>query len=224
MSALPLDPNDPFPLLSETALSYAEARIHARAVDALLGLHCEEIEQELVLRGEIPVPGEQAWIGLGVDALQTPYTEFRQILARLDPLPGQRLVDLGAGYGRLGFVLCRHHPEVEFVGYELVRERVEDGSRALRAAGCTRARLLQADLASREFTPVSADFYFIYDFGTRDSIAKCLADLKRIARDRPITVIGRGRSSRDSIERQEPWLSQVLPPEHHDHFSIYRSG
>jgi precorrin-6B methylase 2 len=144
----------------------------------------------------------------------------------LKPAAGQTVVDLGAGYGRLGFVISRHYEGVRFVGYELGAERVAEGRRALRAAGIDPGliELIQADLAAPDYEPIAADFYFIYDYGTRDAIAKTLADLQKLARQRPITVAGRGRAARDAIERGEPWLSQVIPPVHRGRYSIYRSG
>ncbi len=75
-----------------------------------------------------------------------------------------------------------------------------------------------------DFKPDAADFFFIYDYGTRPAVQKTLEDLREIARSRPITVVGRGRLSRDAIERQHPWLSQVCPPRHFKNYSIYSSA
>jgi hypothetical protein len=83
---------------------------------------------------------------------------------------------------------------------------------------------LCADLSDLAFRPLAAEFYFIYDYGTPRAISKTLEDLRVIAQRQAITVVGRGRSSRDAIEREQPWLSQVMKPEHHGHYSIYRSG
>ena len=141
------------------------------------------------------------------------------MLQLLSPQAGQSIVDLGAGYGRMGFVIARHFPDVRFVGYEYVAERVNEGKRCLNLAGAPpHIALQQADLSHFGFRPESADFYFIYDYGTRAAISKTLDDLKRVARNRSIVVIGRGRASRDAIEREQPWLSGTVPPEHHGHY------
>lgn len=222
---LVFDPQDPFPLLKlPPEATYAQAQLHAAAVDQWLGLETERIEHELVAR-RTAQPDQQLWIGLPVQAMLTPYTELRAMLARLAPLPGQTIVDLGAGYGRMGLVIARHHPGVSFVGYEYVSERVNEGRRVIaeQLARNSRIELSQADLAAPDFMPVAADTYFIYDYGTRAAIQKSLNDLREIARTRPLTVIGRGRASRDAIEREHPWLSQVRKPEHLGHYSIYRT-
>lgn len=221
-------PDDPFPLLSSGSHSYADAQEHAEAVDAWLGLEVARTEERIVSRaGRESAPGadrgQQLWIGLPPRALLTPYTELRLMLELLAPPPGSLLVDLGAGYGRMGFVLARHRPGSLFVGFERVEERVSEGTRALARAGCGQARLECRDLEARDFIPPRAFAYFIYDYGSREAIARTLRDLMTIAREAPIRVIGRGRATRDRIEREEPWLSQINTPEHHGNFSIYRS-
>ena len=171
---------------------------------------------------------EQNWVGLPSRSLLTPYTEIRETIVRLKPRDGSTLVDLGAGYGRMAFVIAAHFPTLRFVGYELVPERVQEGLKGLermRARGATlkNVELLKQDLSEQRFRPVEAELYFIYDFGSRAAIAKTLDDLRAIASRRPITVIGRGRASRDEIERKHPWLSEVIEPEHLPRYSIYRT-
>ncbi|HUP56640.1 MAG TPA: class I SAM-dependent methyltransferase [Bdellovibrionota bacterium] len=223
---IPFNPDDPFPLL-ESRRSYREEQEHSRHVDAFLGLEIVRVEEALVRRG-VPAPtGEEwvqeRWIGLAPDALLTPYTELRELLSILAPEPGSRIVDLGAAYGRMGFVMARHFPGLSFVGYELVEERVAEGRRCLERFGAE-GRLVVADLGDPLFKPEEADIYFLYDFGSRLAVAKCLEDLKEVAASRAITVVGRGRGCRDRIEHKTPWLSQVVPPRHYPRYSVYRSG
>jgi ubiquinone/menaquinone biosynthesis C-methylase UbiE len=185
-----------------------------------LGLNTERTEASLQKK----YPNENSyWIGLPVKSLLTPYTEIRSILAQLSPAPGSTIVDLGAGYARMAFVIGRHYPSVRFIGYEYISERVQEARLRLQASGFNNTKLVIADLESPEFNPEPADYYFLYDFSNRRSIEKVLGDLKRIAKTRSITVIGRGRSSRDIIEHEHPWLSSVHSPRHFSHYSIYQS-
>jgi hypothetical protein len=221
------DPNDPFPSLSSDQYSYEEAQLHAAEVDEWLGLKAELTEVDLLatdMRERSSQRRQELWIGLPVRSLLTPYIEIRMILNELGLLPGQTVIDLGAGYGRMGFVVGREFPKMNFIGYEFVKERVLEGQRCLANFNYPDVKLLQADLAAPEFAPVPADAYFIYDYGTRDAIAKTLEDLRTISQDRAIAVVGRGRASRDAIERENPWLSQVIPPVHFANYSIYRSA
>ncbi len=215
------DPSDPFPAPLE-GMNYAQAQAHAAEVDAWLGLRVDAVEAGIERSKD-----HQLWAGLKPQSLLTPYTEIREVLERLQPASGATLVDLGAAYGRIGFVMNRHFPNTKFIGYELVKARVDEGCRCFgeRFGGINKDHflLLCIDLGREDFRPASADFYFLYDFGTRRAIEKVLGDLQLIARDREIVVVGRGRASRDALERGQPWLSQVKAPEHYPHYSIYRS-
>src|SRR5262245_35223479 len=97
-AALNFDSRDPFPLIPIEKTSYREAQRHAEAVDQWLGLKTREIEEQLKANTQST---HQMWIGLPVKSLLTPYTEFRQILARLDLKENSTIVDFGAGYGRM---------------------------------------------------------------------------------------------------------------------------
>lgn len=223
---LVFDPKNPFPLVRKGEVSLAEAQAHAALVDNWLGLQAGTVE--INVKEEIysqPDDGQEPWAGLPVKTLLTPYTDFRLILEQLAPRRGQTIVDLGAAYGRLGFVISQHWLGVGFVGYELIEERVREGRRCLeRFEVMPEIQLLQADLLAPEFMPQAADFYFMYDFGSRQAIDKTIYDLFIIAQKRSITVVGRGGRTRDAIERRNPWLSQVIEPEHFPHYSIYRSS
>jgi hypothetical protein len=210
---LAFDPQDPFPLYS-SMVPYRAEKDHAREVDQFLGLRVEEVERTLV----DPRDGAKRWISQGPSIFQTPYTELRFILSQLEILDLERVVDLGAAYGRLGFVLHQHYPATEFLGYELVRERAEEGERALRAFGA-KGRIFTQDLARADFKPPPASAYFLYDFGARAAVGKVLSDLR--AGERPFVLVGRGREVRDQVEREHPWL-QVKEPRHFPNFSLYR--
>jgi precorrin-6B methylase 2 len=141
----------------------------------------------------------------------------------LQPEDGSRIVDLGAGYARMAWVIGRHYPRVQFTGIELVQERVQESLRCLALRPFPNVTMLQGDLSAPTFLLPVADSYFMYDFGSRMAIQAVLNKLRSIASERRVTVIGRGRSSRDAIEREHPWLSQIVPPVHCGNFSIYRS-
>lgn len=226
---LSFNPAEPFPFIEGSAHSYGEAQGHSSAVDAWLGLDIDRVEESLAkngCRGRAPhASGErqELWIGLAVKSLLTPYTEIRSLLEKLKLPDGSVVVDLGAGYGRMAFVIARHFGQLSFVGYEYVGERVKESLRCLGKANHANVKMIHADLSSRDFSPIDADVYFIYDYGTPKAIEKTLHDLRKVAQSRAITVVGRGRLCRDLIERHHPWLSQVVKPEHLGHSSIYRT-
>ncbi|HWU42161.1 MAG TPA: class I SAM-dependent methyltransferase, partial [Bdellovibrio sp.] len=186
MSSIKFDPQNPYPLVTYEEHSYQEAQEHSVLVDQWLGFQTEQVEAQLLKSSnyktqadqDIPV---QFWRGLPVQALQTPYCEIHWILTLLNPKENETVVDLGCGYGRMAFVLGQHFPKVNFVGYELVSERVAEGNRVLQHFPFPRAQILTQDLTDPNFKPLTAEYYFIFDFGSAPAVDKTLEDLKSIA-------------------------------------------
>jgi hypothetical protein len=220
---IPFNDKDLFPLIDSAAHDYRDGQMHSMQVDEFLGFHIEEIEHEMAKKNPGQFEAQEKWIGLTPAALQTPYTEFRTMLNLLELKPGQKVIDLGAGYGRMGMVIGAHYPEVEFIGYEVARERVNEGNRIFNQYSYSNVKLLYQNLTDPAFELPLADIYFIYDFGTIHSIQKVIGDLKDHAKTHAITLVGRGRAVRDQVERHELWLSSVVPPKHFGNFSFYRS-
>lgn len=222
---IPFDPERPFPLLDPQSHTYQDAQAHSAQVDHHLGFQFEPIEENLLHSKDYQKKDEivQAWQGLPVQAMQTPYTEIRYLLSRLPLQERQTVIDLGCGYGRMAHVIGKHYPEVNFIGYELVYERVMEGQRILSQHPYTQVQLQTCDLSEPAFAPAIADYYFIFDFGSKSAIEKTLGDLQQIARQKPITVIARGRGIRHQIYQNHPWLCQMQTPEVYDHFTIFRS-
>lgn len=210
---------DPFPLLNIEAYSYAEAKVHAAAVDQWLGFRFEDIESQIARTKS----SHEVWRGLPISALMTPYLELRTLLSLLDLKNCRHIVDLGCAYGRMAHVIGRHFPEIQFTGYELEVARVTEGLRVLEPFAYDNVSLKTQDLSLQNFVPEPAEAYFIYDFGHRQAVEKTLQDLKAQALRRPIQVIARGRLSRAVIHESHPWLFAVQAPKHYLNFSIYSS-
>lgn len=219
------DAENLFLLLVPGEHTYQEEQQHSAIVDQFLGIEVDRVEASVEKRITGSHERKEAWIGLPPQSLLTPYSEIRSLLENLKPREGSTVVDLGAGYGRMGFVIAQHFSQVSFLGIEILDERVKEGIRAFERAGLPNSiSLVRGDLAQAKFEFPSADYYFVYDFGTRDSVAKTLEDLRLVSMGRAITVVARGGRSRDLIDRQCPWLSQVVEPRHFPHYSIYRTA
>jgi hypothetical protein len=220
-------------LFTATDSSYEGAREHSEKLDLHLGFEIAKIEQQLLECAQSLDPGgshkswgqslhagNQTWVGLSHQTLQTPYSELKQMCELLNPVPGSRLVDLGAGYGRIGLVLAALYPEVVFLGYEYVLERVAEGRRILEAFRCT-GRLEKQDLTAEDFQLPEAEYYFLYDYGTVAHIRKTLGHLEMMAEKKNFKVIARGKGTRSLIQYEYPWLSDIYPPLHQEQYSIF---
>ena len=143
------------------------------------------------------------------------------MLGFVEPAPGARIADIGAGYGRMGLLIGALYPELRFIGVEVSPVRAHEGGRMLAPFSNVQWRCGDVTASGAEFP--EADHYFMYDFSDLESLFRVIDRLKPIARKRRISVIGRGRRTRDHIERMEPWLTAIVPPRHFGNFSIYRS-
>lgn len=212
--------SDPYPLLRFEDYTYQDAKDHAVIVDDWLGFDCEQTESTLrPAAGQAP----QTWAHLSTQAFQTPYVEIRGILELLNPKAGEIIVDLGAAYGRMGFVLARHFPQTRFYGFEIESARVQEAQRVMLEHNIDPSSMVTMDLTRLTFKLPAANYYFIFDYGHEKDVRKTLEDLKDIARQGSIQVIARGRLSRALIHSDHPWLAAVHEPRHFAHFSIYRS-
>lgn len=204
-------------------VNYASSKTHSEKIDRLAGYSIHEIEKNLLQQKSNLQKQKQLWVGLGIQALQTPYSEILQMFEVLKPKPEEMWLDLGAGYGRLGFVLGLLHPATSFRGYEYVAERVQEGNRILKNWNLPQNQILQMDLASENFHVDNGDVFFIYDFGSQADVYKVIEKLRQVALHKSIRVIARGRGIRNWIMIDFPWLSQVNTAQHFENWSIFTS-
>lgn len=210
--------------LSRHPLDYSAAKEQARQIDEMLFYNSNEIEKKLLSEKHKKLAAvKELWIGLDTQSFQTPYSEIIEIVKHVKPQVGDFWVDLGAAYGRVGIVLSLMCPGVKFLGYEFVPERVIEGQRIYKKWSLSGAELKLADIAASDFNLDTAEVYFIYDFGSKTDVLLVLEKLRRVAIQKPITVIARGRGVKNWIMMDFPWLASVNTPEHFAHWSVFRS-
>jgi hypothetical protein len=224
-------------LLSDTPRAHRLPGVDA-VLDSLLGLRILEVEEKWVPSGRglergasvDSALGEASWSGSGVlsrSSLNTPYLELFEVLDRVSPAPGSHFVDLGAGFGRLGFVIGLCLEGVRFTGYEIVAPRVEESRRAASLLELpVEIRFEVQDLAAPGWAPVEADYYFLYDPVNRDTLVKVLADLRKVSAARTIRLISRGRTGGlQEMLRKTLWLrTEAMIPTAHQPIFVHRSA
>lgn len=172
-------------------------------IDHALGFNIKHIEEILQSKAKGLAPdkqfdqwgptlhgGAQTWVGLDFQILQTTYHDLKSIFEIIKPKNGECIIDLGAGYGRLGIFLQHFYPRTKFVGIELVQERVDEGNRILEKLKSTNKKLIAFDLSELTELP-AGDIFFIYDFGSVTHIKKILEILKHTPGRRLLVVKGR---------------------------------
>lgn len=124
---------------------------------------------------------------------QTPYGKFHSRIGALGFTPEQkfRVIDIGAGFGRLGIYLGVFYPNAEFLGYEIVQERVQECNRISRQFGFyPRVRCQQQNLADPAFHLEEADLYYAYAPTNLRTGEKVMRELKSIAERKNFLFLG----------------------------------
>jgi tRNA G46 methylase TrmB len=190
---------------------------HSQILDDLLGFEIKSVESKLVEIAKSKssdtdnktwgpvVHGVQSWLGLDQQVLQTPYNQLAEILRITEVKPGEKVIDLGAGYGRLGLIMSYLYPQTEFLGIEFVEERIQEARRVFSRFNKQHISLLKQNLREVEALPLG-DIYYIYEFGTKEDLARIVEKLKTISLQRQIKVVARGKFANQTILLNHPWL------------------
>ncbi len=201
--------------------------------DEWLGLEINRIELDLLKVAQTTLPtgdvsswgksmhDAQSWVGLHPQTLLTPYQELSWMCECVKDQSGH-VVDLGAGYGRLGMVMQQKLPKAFYTGVEIVRERVDEGNRIFGLLGSEKARLIAADLATTSYELPMGDCYFIYDYGTLDHIRWTMGQLQNLSDIHRFQIVARGAGIRSLIDMAHPWLHKIENP-YEEYFSLYQT-
>ncbi|MFA6237975.1 MAG: class I SAM-dependent methyltransferase [Bacteriovorax sp.] len=199
------------PLLSSIDHDLTKRHISSK-IDLDLGFKIKQIEEILKVKalqiapetnfdqwGPILHSGAQTWIGLDFQILQTSYHDLKALFELIKPRPLERIIDLGAGYGRLGIFLHRYYPIAQFLGIELVEERVKEANRVFRTLNAFNKEMIALDLSAISELP-EGDIYFIYDFGSVEHIKKILELLKHTPKR---MLVVKGKIARNVMLKDE---------------------
>lgn len=169
--------------------AFSEAMYRAfDAMDEILGIR---YELDLAMPSA-PEQRERLFEGAGA-GVQTSYSSILLALDRAGIANGGRVLDLGSGYGRVGFVIGLLRPDLSFTGYEYVDHRVQDSKAVALRAGLTKVSFETQDLSA--FLLPRADVYYMYDPFSRETYAHVLDQLIVFGRQAPVTIITKGRAN-----------------------------
>lgn len=166
---------------------------------------------------------ERLFEGAG-EGVQSGYSTVSAVLDRLNLNSGDRIIDLGSGYGRVGLIVGLLRPDLKFLGYEYVRHRV-DISRATtkKFALEDHVRFLEQDLSLKSFRIPEAEVYYLYDPFSEDTYKYIVSQLVDLSRKRPVVIVTKGNARQWLIELacREGW--QAAEEYDNGHLCIFRS-
>lgn len=94
---------------------------------------------------------------------QSHYSILFDLFNYLNPSPGELVVDLGSGFGRLGSFISMCFPEVSYLGLELIEKRVECSKKIALKNNFENIKYQVQDILDQSFVMPNADCYFFYD-------------------------------------------------------------
>ena len=208
---------------------------YSRDIDRYLGFRIPKVEQGLLKKyrpfyKEIDssnkkkhYEGTQTWIGLHPQVLQTPYSEILRFFEKLKDYPISKVVDLGAGYGRVGIVLSALFPNASFLGYEILDVRIKEARRMFSRLELENCEMRSQNILDEDFDIPKADVYFIYDFSDPIDLRAILKKLDKKLFKENFFIIAKGEGVRSLIQLKFPqfWVSHGVI--HDQEWSIYSS-
>ena len=189
-------------------------RIHSKLLDKAIGFKIQNIEKKLLKKyrpyykvdddssRKRHYQGTQTWIGLHPQALQTPYNDILDALSVFHKVLPEKVIDFGAGYGRVGIVMKSLYPNAEFIGYEILEERMTEGNRIFEKLNLDNCIIKDQNILDDNFKIPEADIYFIYDFSEVDDLNKILLRLRKISEKKDFYLIAKGERVHYLINRK----------------------
>jgi hypothetical protein len=181
-------------------------------IEVLLGVDARNRAADAAVRARVSPLDNHIWGGMTVHSIQSGYYGLFHLLTLLDLQPGQTLVDVGSGYGRVGHTLGMIWDRVNFVGYEIAPERVHAArANAERLGLGERVRYIEQDLQSPNLHLAPADVYFLFDPTTEAARLRVIEDLRekwfRGLRFRVVVISGWSNEILEDFARV-PWLQE----------------
>jgi 16S rRNA G527 N7-methylase RsmG len=179
-------------------------RLHSKYLDRDLGFKIGKIEMKLLQQYQAYDKGEdqsnrkkhyegtQTWVGLNPQVLQTTYTDIYNALMHLKNFPISKVVDIGAGYGRVGLVTNSIYPNASFEGFEIIKKRQTEGNRIFKKYNLERCYIFNQDVLEDDFQLPAAQIYFIYDFSETEDLVDILEQLLLNKSREPFFLITHG--------------------------------
>jgi hypothetical protein len=212
---------------------HGHARARSRELDRIIGFKIPRLEQKLLQKYQAydqpsdptdrkrHYEGTQAWIGLNPQVLQTPYAEmaaFLPILAQYDP---KTIIDLGAGYGRLGIVMSAFLPQAQFIGYEIIASRFNEAQRIFELYDLAQCEMRKENIIAQDFELPSACVYFVYDFSDPLDLRVILNQLEERRLTERFFIVARGEGVRSLIQHKYPGFHRCFDAYHAPQWSLY---
>src|SRR5690606_7300103 len=131
-------------------------------------------------------------------------TEISSFLGYFQKHNPKTIVDLGAGYGRVGIVMNAIFPEANFIGYEILDLRLLEARRMFDLLELKNCEMRSQNILEKDFEIPKADVYFIYDFSDPHDLKVILKRLSAKLRKERFFIVAKGEGVRSLIQLKFP--------------------
>ncbi len=188
--------------------------LHAKNLDRFFGYRIPKIEVKLQQKyrpyymvddssnRKKHYQGTQTWIGLHPQVLLTPYNYLFEAFNQIKDHDITRVVDIGAGYGRVGMVMNAVFPNARFIGYEILKQRADEANRIFDRLDLINCEILLKNVLDDDFILPRADVYFMYDFSEMNDVCQILDILVKRAEEYNFLLITKGEGLDYLLEKK----------------------
>jgi len=213
-------------------------REHSKSIDKLLGFRILKIERKLIQQYKAFYVEEnnstkkifnsndssaETWIGLNPQVLLTPYSELYDIFNLISDKKVEKIIDIGCAYGRVGIVAKSFFPNVEFIGYEIVKKRINEANRISDNLKYD-FKILDQNVLDEGFILPESSVYFIYDFSHFMHINVILTQMLELSKRKGFILVAKGDEVRSNIQLYFPRFYMNAKPIYKKDWSIFFVG
>jgi hypothetical protein len=197
--------------------SLEEARAE-KEIDRLIGFDIFQLETQFDAKAgkfkDKPTEiGLAKWGSPQYTGWSSRYKNLLLLYAYLGIKAGDRIVDIGSGYGRPGFAIGYIYPGVNYTGYEIVTERVQSAQQLVLLNQLENIRFVEQDVSRSDFDIESAQFYYMYDPVNDPTMKRVIAKIRAANRDKAFKIVLQlgGRGEYYQILKREFGEPTVIP-------------
>lgn len=150
--------------------------------------------------------------GASVGALlNTPVSDLMRIDSLIEFRFDEKIVDLGSGHGAPALFFGALHPETDWLGLELVREKVAGAELVALSLELHNVQFRQSDLSDPELRLPAADTYYLLNPVETPILVRLFEKMREVSKTRKVRIVALG------IEGATPlldlsWLSYKRYP------------
>jgi Histone methylation protein DOT1 len=178
-------------------------------LDRILGLNERKVKTELFGKNiQELYRNEDIYLDLDPEDLFTPYRVLVEISKQLALHPGDRLVDLGSGLGRVGIVLGLLNPKIKFIGLELMKERHLQAEQASKNLGLNQRIKFECCDLSKIKIP-QAESYYLFNPFSYLTLQRVFRSLYENSKSKQFKVLMAQVGRPPRMVKRQPWLQQT---------------